>query len=119
MSKKSRYVTAAECRTRVALEENVPGQANTHGQMEDQWHERGQEWVSIEQITSTKFTFAEQQYPTATHRVKMRFRPDLDIKSTWRIREIVSERKLYIVGPPDNTDRANQELVLICSEHPA
>jgi SPP1 family predicted phage head-tail adaptor len=115
---RSKYVTSRELTTLVALEENKPGQENAHGQLQDKWKEHGCEWASIEQITSTKFTFAEQQYPTATHRVKMRFRPDLNITSTWRIREIVSERKLYIVGPPDNTNRANQELVLICSEHP-
>lgn len=108
---------AGAFRTQVILEENVPGQANNHGQLQDNWKERAKPYVSIEQITSTKFTFAEQQYPNATHRVKMRYRGYLNITSTWRFREH-NGRELYIVGPPDNTNRANRELVLICSETP-
>lgn len=69
--------------------------------------------ASVEPISSREFLFAQQARAEVTHRIRIRFRPD--VKNDWRIR---FETAQYQVDSIIDMGGARRFLELLCHEYP-
>jgi SPP1 family predicted phage head-tail adaptor len=73
--------------------------------------------ASIEQLSARERFTAEQYQASATHRIRMHYRPALaGIDATWRV--IYGTRIFELAAPPNNVFERNRIIELLCIEGP-
>lgn len=99
------------------LMEDELGERDSRGHQNPVPTPRGKFWCEIVQLSGQELQTFQQLYPMATHRVTTTYtrsvkpRPDMWFE--------YDDRKLHIVGPPNNIDERNREWQFLCSEQVA
>lgn len=66
--------------------------------------------AAIRQLSGQEGDLARQQFPAATHEVKVHYNSNVN----YRGRFTFSGTTLHILGPPENVGEENRELICIC-----
>lgn len=90
------------------LTQDDAGQVNTN----DQWQLVTTRWGSIVPLSSREYVWANQLYSDVTHKIQLRYYPD--IKSSWRI--VCGEDVYHLAGDPIDEDRMKAHITLICKQ---
>ena len=75
------------------------------------WDTYGTEWVSIESLSGEEVLRGVVPVAEATHRVKMRYRPDVNTAH-----RLLFGTRILEINHVDNVKEANRELWLTCKE---
>jgi SPP1 family predicted phage head-tail adaptor len=105
-------VTASDLTHRVVVQRFVAGTPDAHGQPSGDWIAAGEEYVALETMGPQLSEQARQLYQLATHRVLMRYRPDITRKG-WRL---AWQGRTFDIGHVQNINEQRHTLVLLCSE---
>ena len=84
--------------------------ASDIGSVETTWEEIANVYAGIEQMKAFDQAQASVVFPGADYTITMRYRNDLD--TTMRI--VYRDQVFSILGPPNNVDLRNREIVLTC-----
>lgn len=101
---------AGELRHRVTIQE-ASETVTSAGERSKTWNDVATVWAAIEPLTGRERWQAQQVMATATHRVRMRYRGDVDVEN----RLVYGSRVLDILQVI-NPDERGRELVIICAE---
>jgi SPP1 family predicted phage head-tail adaptor len=71
-------------------------------------------WASVRPLVGNAFLEAQAVGAQVTHKINLRYRSDLAIQPTWRVK--FGSRILELTAPPINVDERGRELVLMCRE---
>lgn len=102
-----------ELRHRITFQEKSK-QQNEYGEEIDSWVNVKTVWASVNPMSAKEFFAAEKTSSEVTHKIFMRYIPDLKITSDMRIK--FKDRTFELVGPPINYKEKNAELQLLCKE---
>ena len=89
-------------------------QQNEYGEEIDNWVNVKTVWASVNPMSAKEFFAAEKTNSEVTHKIYMRYIPDLKITPDMRIK--FKDRTFELVGPPINFKEKNMELQLLCKE---
>ncbi len=105
-------VSAGELDRWVAIESPPaePG-SDDHAEPADRWRVICETWAAVKPLSSREQLLARQVVSSATHKVRIRWRPG--ITATMRI--AYRGRTLYLEGPPQEIGR-QQGLEMLCVE---
>lgn len=85
--------------------------ADSFGQPLETWSDVTTAWAEIRPLRSKEAELAKQVYPTATHKVFMRY--VAAVGSDWRV---VFKGRVFNINEVLNVNAIGRELRLICSE---
>jgi len=91
-----------------------PRESTHGGEVTRVWEDLATVWAEMIPLKSDESVDAEQLASRITHRLRIRYRPDLTITSRMRLK--YGSRELHIVGPPRNPRERNEELIIDCKE---
>lgn len=110
---------AGDLRHRVTIQRpRMQDDRDSTGQPSSPWPDVVDVWAAIEPLSSRESFSAQQAQSVATHRIRMRYRTDVD--STCRVRYIdpalKRTRYFYFDGAPISPDEKREELIGTASE---
>lgn len=87
---------------------------NDYGEEIKDWVDIQTVSASINPISAREFFAAEKMNSEVSHKIYMRYLPQVDIKSNMRIK--FGTRIFEITGPPINFEEKNHQILLMCKE---
>jgi SPP1 family predicted phage head-tail adaptor len=101
-------------RHRIDLESPVRTRNDQGETVVSSWNIERTIWARIEPFGGREYADDRKVTTEQTHRISIRWQPNLDIKADWRI--AYGSRVFEIDSPPINIDERDRELVFVCRE---
>jgi len=105
-------IRAGKLRKRVTIQQ--PVENHTDGELTTTWDDVATVYAGVEPLNSRELFQAQQTRAETTHRVTLRYRPDLTVKANYRV--LLGTRELYLTGPPRNIDELGEHWEFLCRE---
>ena len=105
---------AGKLRQRVTLLKPVVTGQDDYGEEEVEYQAQRTVWAQVEPLEGREFMEARLQTQELSHRIRMRYQPDISLHPSWRIQH---DGRTFLIESVANRMERDREWVVMCREN--